>query len=225
MKTQGAVFFDVDGVLLDSLPQHLAYCSLKAKQYGLLDVHVPTVEGFRRLVMDGTRVSPMVNFFLAVGFPRKSAERADDDYRHEFAQRFPSKTFPGVREMLMKLHAAGISLGLVTANVRENVEPPLLEYMSYFDPRCLFFFERSARSNDKKAHLREGARILRLPPPRCTFVGDQPADAAAAHSADLAFLGVSYGWGFRKGTEGERIVDAVSEIAPRILADKEAILR
>lgn len=221
MTIQGAVFFDVDGVLLDSLPQHLAYCSQKAKEFGLLDVHVPSVHTFKRRVADGTRVSPMINFFLAVGFPRDMAERADKDYQHEFAQKFPSKPFPGIRDMLEKLQGAGLSLGLVTANVRENVEPPLSEYMSYFDPRCLFYFKRSTVHNDKQTYLREGARVLRLQPPWCTFVGDQPADAAAAQSALFRFIGVSYGWGFLQDSESDRIVNAVSEIAPRILADKK----
>ena len=219
MTVQGAVFFDVDGVLLDSLPQHLAYCSQKAKQYGLLDVRVPSVHEFKRRVAAGTRVSPMINFFLAVGFPRELAERADHDYRHEFAQEFPSKPFPGIGEMLKRLRAAGFSLGLVTANVRENVEPPLSDYMAYFDPRCLFYFKRSTLYSDKQAHLREGARILRLQPSWCTFVGDQPADAAAAQSAQFRFIGVSYGWGFLESADSDRIVNTVSEIAPRILAD------
>jgi beta-phosphoglucomutase-like phosphatase (HAD superfamily) len=42
-----AVFFDVDGVLLDSLPQHLAFCRAKAEKYGL-HLRIPTVEEFKR---------------------------------------------------------------------------------------------------------------------------------------------------------------------------------
>ncbi|MGZ5267125.1 MAG: hypothetical protein ACXWCC_10055, partial [Caldimonas sp.] len=52
------VFFDVDGVLLDSLPQHLAICSDKAREYGLR-LSIPDVQGFRRLVAAGVKVSPM----------------------------------------------------------------------------------------------------------------------------------------------------------------------
>lgn len=219
MTKQGAVFFDVDGVLLDSLPQHLAYCTQKAQEYGLFRVRIPSVSDFKRLVARGTPVSPMINFFLAVGFPPELAERADNDYRREFSEEFPSKPFAGIGEMLEKLNTAGFSLGLVTANVRENVEPPLREYMNYFDARCLFFFKRSAPHNDKQTHLREGARILDLPPRRCIFVGDQPADAAAAQSAHFKFIGVTYGWGFIRGKDIETMVDAVSDIAPRVFAE------
>jgi beta-phosphoglucomutase-like phosphatase (HAD superfamily) len=53
------IFFDVDGVLLDSLPQHLPICRDKAAEFGL-DLKIPTVETFRRLVHRGTEVSPML---------------------------------------------------------------------------------------------------------------------------------------------------------------------
>src|SRR5256885_16808128 len=53
-----AVFFDVDGVLLDSLPQHLAICRDKASEYGL-PIEIPDVPAFRRMVAAGIKVSPM----------------------------------------------------------------------------------------------------------------------------------------------------------------------
>lgn len=45
-----AVFFDVDGVLLDSLPLHLPFCTDKALQYGLNDLRVPGEAEFKRLI-------------------------------------------------------------------------------------------------------------------------------------------------------------------------------
>ena len=62
------VFFDVDGVLVDSLPQHLQICRDKAAEFGL-NLRIPSIDEFRQLVSRGTKVSPMRCFFLAVGFP------------------------------------------------------------------------------------------------------------------------------------------------------------
>jgi beta-phosphoglucomutase-like phosphatase (HAD superfamily) len=70
-----AVFFDIDGVLLDSLPQHLQICRDKAAEYGF-HLQIPTVERFREMVRGGTKVSPMRYFFLAIGFPPALADRA-----------------------------------------------------------------------------------------------------------------------------------------------------
>jgi phosphoglycolate phosphatase-like HAD superfamily hydrolase len=43
-----AVFFDVDGVLIDSLPEHLQICRDKAAEFGL-KLTIPTIEEFRRV--------------------------------------------------------------------------------------------------------------------------------------------------------------------------------
>jgi beta-phosphoglucomutase-like phosphatase (HAD superfamily) len=94
-----AVFFDVDGVLVDSLPQHLQICRDKSIEFGL-DIRIPTVEEFRDLVRRGTKVSPMRYFFLAVGFPEDLAERAVADYDRDFVQRYRPRTFPGVERMM-----------------------------------------------------------------------------------------------------------------------------
>ena len=59
-----AVFFDVDGVLIDSLPQHLQICRDKAREFGLR-LKIPNVDEFRELVRRGIKVSPMRHFFLA----------------------------------------------------------------------------------------------------------------------------------------------------------------
>src|SRR6516162_11680517 len=112
-----AVFFDVDGVLVDSLPQHLQICRDKAVEFGL-KLKIPTVDEFRQLVRRGTKVSPMRYFFLAVGFPEDYVARAVADYQREFIQRYRPKAFPGVSEMLKTLQAAELKLGLVTSNTR-----------------------------------------------------------------------------------------------------------
>jgi phosphoglycolate phosphatase len=207
-----AVFLDVDGVLLDSLPQHLAICADKAREFGL-HLRIPDVGAFRRLVASGVKVSPMVDFFRAVGFPDEIAERAAADYKREFMQRYRPTVFPGVDAMLARLHEAGHTLGLVTANTAGNVEPALGEAMRYFDPRCLFYVDSLAQPRSKAWWLSEGSRILGVAPQDCVFVGDQPADAAAAHAAGCRFLGVTYGWGLSGGDASMLTADSVEAIA------------
>ena len=49
-----AVFFDVDGVLVDSLPQHLQICHDKAIEFGL-ELKIPTVDEFRQRIRRAQR--------------------------------------------------------------------------------------------------------------------------------------------------------------------------
>jgi len=194
LRLAKVAFFDVDGVLLDSLPQHLRICRDKAIEFGL-HLRIPTVEEFRDLVRRGTKVSPMRNFFLAVGFPENLVERAVADYEREFMRRYRPVTFAGVEKTLAALQKAGLKLGLVTSNTRANVVPALENSIRYFEPGCLFFFDGYPEPKTKQWCLTEGARVLDLRPLDCVYVGDQPADATAADQAGTAFLGVTYGWG------------------------------
>jgi N-acetyl-D-muramate 6-phosphate phosphatase len=162
-----AVFFDVDGVLVDSLPQHLQICHDKAIEFGL-KLKIPTVDEFRQLIRRGTKVSPMRYFFLAVGFPEDFAARAVADYEREFIQRYRPKVFAGVSKMLKTLQTTGLKLGLVTSNTRANVVPALGNAVQYFEENCLFFFDRYPQPKTKSWCLAEGARLLepisKLPP-------------------------------------------------------------
>lgn len=192
-----AVFFDVDGVLIDSLPQHLQICRDEAAAFGL-DLKIPSVEEFREMIRRGVKVSPMLYFFLAVGFPQGEAARAVADYEREFMKRYGPEAFEGVGQMLNALRSVGLKLGLVTSNTRANVMPALGDAIRHFDERCLFFFDRYPEPKSKSWCLEEGARLLSLPLASCVYVGDQPADAHAAQEAGVRFLGVTYGWGISK---------------------------
>jgi phosphoglycolate phosphatase len=212
-----AVFFDVDGVLLDSLPQHLRYCALKAGDYGLV-LRIPDIEDFREAISRGLRVSPMLHFFLAVGFPLRFAKRGVADYEREFVLRCPPAPFPGIEAMLQRLADAGLALGLVTSNTRANVAPALGPTMTVFDPGLVFFFEHGSPDRDKPWCLNEGARRLDAAPASCVYVGDQPADRAAAAAAGVRFLGVRYGWGLPHADPAFVAVDSVAAIADALLA-------
>jgi HAD superfamily hydrolase (TIGR01509 family) len=212
-----AVFFDVDGVLIDSLPQHLQICGDKAMEFGLR-LKIPNIDEFRELVRRGVKVSPMRYFFLAVGFPEDLAERALADYEREFMKRYRPTAFAGVDKMLAALRKARLGLGLVTSNTRANVVPALVNAMEHFDERCLFFFDRYPEPKTKPWCLAEGARLFGVEPPECVYVGDQPADATAADEAQTRFLGVTYGWGISQRDQQYETAKSILEISDKLIS-------
>jgi phosphoglycolate phosphatase-like HAD superfamily hydrolase len=195
-----AVVFDVDGVLVDSLPAHLEMCAELSREFGL-GLVIPGVDEFRRLVRRGVIISPMQEFFRAVGFPEDLAREADREYDRSFATRFSPAPFAGVAEMLAGLQLAGVELGIVSSNTRVNVEKALGSLMAAF-PTARVFTRDHARASTKVQALRMLADELGLPKERIVYVGDQPADAIAARAAGLSFIGVTYGWGFEPGDDG-----------------------
>ena len=199
MTRPRAVVFDVDGVLVDSLPAHLEMCAQLSREFGL-GLVIPGVEEFRSLVHRGVIISPMVEFFRAVGFPEERAHEADQEYERSFATRFSPAPFAGVAEMLARLKRADVELGIVSSNTRANVDKALGDLAAAFPPERVFTRDHS-NARTKVQALRMLTDDLGLPKERIVYVGDQPADAEAARTAGLPFIGVMYGWGLAPGDE------------------------
>ena len=214
MKHIRAIFFDVDGVLLDSLPMHLRFCEDKSREYGL-GLKIPTVTEFKELARMH-QISPMKYFLMAVGFPERQAERADADYQREFMEKYHPAPFPSVQEMLFRLHEAGLILGLVTSNVRANIEKSMGETWKLFDPKLCFTFDHPNHVT-KAAALGAGLRQLGLLPYQVLFVGDQISDIQAAREAGVPFLGVTFGWGISADDMELSLVNSPAQIQEYVL--------
>ncbi|HKS58206.1 MAG TPA: HAD family hydrolase [Steroidobacteraceae bacterium] len=210
-----AIFFDVDGVLVDSLASHLAICRDKSREFKL-DLQIPDATQLRAMVARGVTISPMKEFFLAVGFPEPLAERADEDYRREFARRYPLRPFPGATEMLDELAEQGIPLGFVTSNTRAIVESALGGATEVFRPDLRFTVDDPRRLGKAEA-LRAGAAIVQAPAAEVIYVGDQPKDFEAARAAGMKFVGVTFGWGILAGDARFETVESIDELRDYLL--------
>jgi len=219
MKKISAVFFDIDGVLLDSLEPHLQICVDKRKEFGL-ESEIPEIPDGKKfkyeVVRNDVKISPMEFFFIAVGFPEEAAKQADADYQNNFAEDYQIEKFIGVDEMLSGLSRAGIKLGIITSNVEPNVSLSLGGSIDYFDPNCRFMNDTHP-THSKSDSIIAGARFLKFAIDNCLYVGDQPADWKAARTAGANFLGVSYGWGISDEDNEFPVVGSVTKLYEVIL--------
>jgi phosphoglycolate phosphatase-like HAD superfamily hydrolase len=219
MDKISTVVFDIDGVLLDSLEPHLQICRDKNKEYGL-GLKIPSADEFRQIVRKGTKISPMIYFFKAVGFPLEYAEKATLQYNEIFLRDYTPKPFPDVDNMLSKLAKAGLKLGIVTSNVRANVDAALGSCMHFFAKKAVLAKDE-IEGGSKADALLFVAEKLNTDIKNVIYVGDQPADFIAAEEAGAKFLGVIYGWGISKGDKQLSTVDNVIGIADYILNKKD----
>jgi N-acetyl-D-muramate 6-phosphate phosphatase len=210
-----SVMFDVDGVLLDSLAPHLQICEDKNLEYGL-GLTIPNANDFKEMVRRGTKISPMKFFFRAVGFPDLYANLAFDQYKETFMRDYTPKPFPEVAEMLTTLTLEGLILGIVTSNVRSNVDQALGPAMRLFHPDIIFAKDCPAGDSKVEALL-SAARRLDIDTAKIVYVGDQRADWTAAREAGAGFLGVTYGWGIREEDEEFPLARSVMGVAKEIL--------
>ena len=211
-----AAAFDLDGTLLDTLPDLAA-----AAQRTLVDLGRPQVESetVRRYIGDG--VSRLVERLLAAHSHRAPAaptlQRAlalfERNYRATLAQQ--TRPFPGVEEGLSQFLAVGLQLACVT-NKTESFTLPLLEatgLRGFFD--LVVAGDTLARKKPDPLPLLYCAQQFGTQPAELLMIGDSAQDTLCARAAGCPVFCVPYGYGAQQVREldCDAIVPTIVEAA------------
>ncbi len=220
MKKYPVVIFDVDGVLVNSLTPHLKICEDKNREYNL-DLTIPNPAEFKDMVRKGTPVSPMNLFFEAVGFKSPYMEQAVEFYNQSFMHDYHPGMFDNVPQLLAMLSKEDVVIGIITSNVRNNIEDALEPVMKYFNADLIFSKDDPNFQSKRKA-LQLVADKLNIDTKNILYVGDQQADFESARNAGADFLGVTYGWGISDDKNKFPVVDDVLDIVSHVIGDFDA---
>jgi len=188
------VVFDLDGTLVDTLPDIEAAANAALVGEGRRPL---TSEEVRQLIGSGGRVL-MKNAFEATGEPASEA-RIDAAFAayiaaYEDAPVAGSAPFPGVHAALEGLSARGTRLAVCT-NKPEHLAELVLETFGlagYF-AGVVAGDTLPVRKPDPEPLLEAVARAGGAGRP-AAMVGDSPIDAHAARAASIPFVAVSFGY-------------------------------
>lgn len=206
-----AIFFDLDGTLVDSAPDLGAAVNDMLLERGRDAVAIDQVRvwvgnGARRLVMraltgsrDGDPGDEVTQVALARFF---------EHYGRRLTER--TRPYPGVVEALDVLTDMGLRLAVVT-NKPARFTDPLLEALglSHYFGVTVSGDTLASRKPDP-APLRHAASALGVPPDSAVMVGDSMADLGAARNAGIPMVLVPYG--YRDG-------DAIFDAGPDLVVD------
>lgn len=189
-----AIFFDLDGTLVDSVPD-LA----EAARRMLAELGEPTRTDAEITTFVGKGIPVMVERALTVGRAPVSAERhaqavASFMRHYEDTNGKLTRAYPGVAETLPQLKARGLKLGVVT-NKAEAFIAPLLDELglgAYFD--CLIGGDTLPRKKPDPDPLWHGCELLGVPHEAALMVGDSGNDALCARRAGIPVLLLTYGY-------------------------------
>ena len=218
MRKPEMILIDVDGTLVDSVPD-LAFCvdammqQLGRQPWGEAHVRNWVGNGVERLVrraLSGT----------LDGEPEESEfQRAYPLFLELYAANtsLRSRLYPGVREGLDLLKAAGYKLGCVTNKAAQFTEP-LLQDLGVYD---VFSIVISGDTLSKKkpdpAPLLHGAEFFGCRPEQCMMVGDSVSDVRAARAAGFQIVCMSYGYNHGvdiRESHPDAVIDTLTEIFP-----------
>ena len=190
-----AAIFDLDGTLINSLPdiaasmnRALARCGLPG--YSVEDYRMKVGNGVKKIAERTVGPEHMDQFNEVLAL-----------YMADYAQHccIDSYVYPGVRDMLDGLLRRGVQVSVFSNKDQGDVE----SVMAHYFPGFPFAAIRGRVENTPLKPAPDGARMiadqLGLPHDAFLYVGDSKMDMLCGNAAQMHVVGVS--WGFRSREE------------------------
>ena len=210
------ILIDVDGTLVDSVPD-LAYCvdemmkQMEMPTHGEAKVRNWVGNGVERLVrraligqLDG---EPDEDLF------EKAYPIFLDLYAVNTSQR--SCLYPGVREGLDYMKAAGYTLGCVTNKAAQFTIPLLKDLGIHDDFENIVCGDTLAKKKPDPLPLLHSAEVLKVTPEKSLMLGDSVSDVKAARAAGFQIICMSYGYNHGvdiRESNPDAVIDSMVEL-------------
>lgn len=187
MKIQ-TVLFDFDGTLFDTVEGITKSIQFALRRHGVEE----PLEKLRCFAGP-----PLVDKFMEL-YPvdRAEAEQLVVDFRERYVPVgvYESAPFPGIAELLTRLRAAGLTLGVASSKPQEMAEL-LLRRSGLMERLDLVVGSRPGLNNDRKADIVHRAmELCGAAPEHTVLVGDRCYDAEGAALCGIPCIGVAWGY-------------------------------
>lgn len=189
------VLFDLDGTLLDTTEGVIDSVVYTIKQLGLQDLDYEELVQF---------VGPPIqqSFINKYGISEQEAQQAANCFRDYYKNKslFKAKVYPNILELLQNLKNKRIKIGVATYK-REDYAIQILEHfgVSKFCD-CIHGADNNNKLT-KKDIVNLCISELSNDISSTVLIGDTEHDALGAKEANIGFIGVLYGFGFKQGTD------------------------
>ncbi len=201
-----AVLFDMDGTLVDTVPDIASALNAALCTNGL---DMMSVAKIADLVGKGARV--LVRRALSVQGIEDDRVQATvfDDYVREYDLHVGrgGRVFAGAAECVRGLHRLRIKTGVVTNALQRSADATLAHYglAKYFN--VVIGGDRTAMPKPHPSPLWFACRTLQVAPAETLMVGDSGTDVAAARAAGCSVVCVPHGY-----NEGRPVAELDCEI-------------
>lgn len=196
-----AVVFDLDGTLVDSLPDLSEALNLALAEQGWPPVPAELVRTSLHDGLEGSVQAALAHLAASPDLANGVAERYALLYQARITRR--TRAYPGVTAMLARLSVAGVRLGICTNKGEAQARQLLghLDLAGYFD--VVIGADTLSRRKPDPAPLRAAMARLGSVPWRALMVGDSRVDIECARAAGLACAVHAGGYGrFATAPEG-----------------------
>ncbi len=189
MTPSRAVLFDFDGTFADTAPDLAAAINRLRVERGLKELPVNDIRPYASMGARG---------LVRVGFGLTPEDADYPALRDEFLARYDERVcvdtrlFPGMMELLGELKRRGIPWGIVT-NKATRFTGRIVEFLEV-DPGCVVCGDTTPHIKPHPAPLLRAAKLLKVPPAACWYVGDDLRDIQAARASGMRPVAVEWGY-------------------------------
>jgi phosphoglycolate phosphatase len=212
------ILIDVDGTLVDSVPD-LTFCVDEMMKVLGRPVHGEAM--VRNWVGNGVeRLVRRALIGQLDGEPDEAEyQKAYPIFLDLYAENTSKRSclYPGIREGLDYLKAAGYKLGCVTNKAAQFTVPLLTDLGVAGDFSIIVSGDTLPQKKPDPAPLLHAAKFFGVAPAQALMVGDSVSDVKAARAAGFQIVCMSYGYNhgedIRK-SHPDAVLDALTEIKP-----------
>lgn len=210
------VLIDVDGTLVDSVPD-LAFCvDEMMRQLGLAERGEAAVRNWV-----GNGVERLVRRALVgqlIGEPddasfNKAYPLFLDLYAENTSKR--SVLYPGVKQGIAHIKSLGLSLGCVTNKAQQFTLPLLKELGIHDDFEIIICGDTLAKKKPDPLPLLHAAEFFNVAPENALMLGDSMSDVKAARAAGFQIICMSYGYNHGEDIRDynpDAVIDSMEEL-------------
>ncbi|EGV52331.1 phosphoglycolate phosphatase [Candidatus Endoriftia persephone str. Guaymas] len=216
LKQPKMVLIDVDGTLVDSVPD-LAWCvDEMMRQLGY-----PVWGEDRVRDWVGNGVERLVRRALIGQLDGEPSDEAFEKAYPIFLALYAENTskrsalYPGVREGLDYLKAKGYKLGCVTNKAAQFTLPLLKDLGIHDDFEIIISGDTLPKKKPDPMPLLHGAKYFGIDPAEAMMIGDSKSDVKAARAAGFQIICMSYGYNHGediRNYDPDAVVDSMAEV-------------
>lgn len=216
IKTPELVLLDLDGTLVDSIPDLANAINKTLVEFSM---EVRDINSIRSWVGNG--VEKLLHRALTNNIDGEAQSelfhKAYDFFMDTYSKNMCAESicYPGVREGIDFLKEKNIKLGCVT-NKSGQFVGPILEHLGLMDDMSIIIAgDTLPKKKPDPLPLLHAASVFEAEPKQSLMIGDSVSDVKAARAADFQIVCVSYGYNhgedIRK-TNPDAVVDSLAEL-------------
>ena len=195
-----AVIFDLDGTLLDTVPDILDNINLMLARFGYGTLDAETLKGY---VGSGAR--NLCARSIGVPLTEEELDERLDYYNALYTASDSPKTklFDGMAEVLRALKKRGYKLAILTNKPQETTDKVYKNYLKDFGFDAVVGQSGGVKCKPDKTATVNLLSKLGVLPENCYFVGDGETDVLTSLNAGTR--GIAVLWGYRKKDQLEKV--------------------